>query len=1001
MSQEWALKHPKMSKLKPSLIAFILLIGVIQFVATKASAGTCTTTTSYSGTRTIVTFTSSDSSSAQCASWSVPGGVSSVDVLAVAGGGGGGRGRGGGGGGGGVASLTNFSVTGGESFQINIGGGGAAATGESRGGTGGNSSVVRNSDGNTFAIAGGGGGGGSHHGSNPRTLEGNEGDGARGNGGFVIPYGEAASGSGGGSAMSYISQISDSNTTQTRWFYRGGDHGDFNTVAGGQRGGGNQGGGSYFCPYRNDPTYDNRRATGGGGGAGSDGKGTGTTQPDVNYDCNNWSTINNGPHGGAGASNSISGSNVIYGAGGGGADARGNGEATAFTTLGRGDGYDGGGSGQSYYNCCNTPVQSVTWDAVAGQDRRGAGGGGGVDTAARGGTGVVIISYVGLPTISSCSANNNGTTVTINFTESSLSTSNIPPRTAFAINNSGSPRLVRSVNTPTSNSVVLNVATIYQGESITVTYTSPGGSNSLQNVNGLQIASGSCPSVTNSSTVNLIAKYDSTSQSYPGTGTVWNDISGNPNHEPYNLDIKGPVDFTQGTGFKFNGPAYTPSPQTDVECGSTDGVNRTSCIRHAVKPDFQNLGTTWSIFAWVKLDTSSGNEAVVATLSRCPNKLNENDRTAASVACSNNELIFGVHQNQVYAWDFDGAYSPGFSSTGWRSVTTLSTNTWYYIGMVRNTVGSNTTYTMYINGEAARIRLNNVDTINTSTTIARSPNYGTDNLNLGGDWRDNARNFPGTIKAFYIYDDAVSAEVASNEYTSTLVTMSSVNDQLLERGTVTVSASASAGTISYTATGACTVNSNSPIVTFTGVGSCTVTATGSSGGLVDRTFNIVQNLDLNLPSKLPVYPTSVLMKIPTIPITTSNSQRVFTCLDLVGTASSTTALSNSELSIEVTTSGDDALVNNSQRSKTVNSTLAQARTLYERVRVTSSSGRLLGFNSGNLYLLWRANLIADSVNDVAGCNNFDSGARGWIKLEDIQASQRREVDVTITSGNDT
>lgn len=110
--------------------------------------------------QTVVTFTNVGTTN-----WTVPEGVSSVEVLVVAGGGGsGGSGNtgyyGGGGGGGGLIYESSFTVTPSETISVTVGDGGLAGVqvGDAGypGGNGGNSSF-----GSLVAIGGGGGGGNS------------------------------------------------------------------------------------------------------------------------------------------------------------------------------------------------------------------------------------------------------------------------------------------------------------------------------------------------------------------------------------------------------------------------------------------------------------------------------------------------------------------------------------------------------------------------------------------------------------------------------------------------------------------------------------------------------------------------------------------------------------------------------------------------------------------------------------------------------------------------
>ena len=116
--------------------------------------------------------------------FSVPSGVTAVEVLVVAGGGGGGRQTGGGGGAGGLIFIPNFTVTPGGTVTVTVGGGGAGGTNNNGGtpgkGQDGADSVFgtltakgggggANPSGGGIANSGGSGGGGSGNGSNPPT----------------------------------------------------------------------------------------------------------------------------------------------------------------------------------------------------------------------------------------------------------------------------------------------------------------------------------------------------------------------------------------------------------------------------------------------------------------------------------------------------------------------------------------------------------------------------------------------------------------------------------------------------------------------------------------------------------------------------------------------------------------------------------------------------------------------------------------------------------------
>ena len=244
----------------------------------------------------ITSYTSTGSGT-----FSVPTGLTTLDVLVVAAGGGSGVDNGGGGGGGGLVYRPDFPVTPGGSVSYSVG---AQAPGGSQSGPwGGNPSLSSQDGGNsTFGTltANGGGTGGSWGPEGPSGA-------AAGKGG----------GSGGGESRYSNSAAGTGNQPQ-----RSGDSGTYGFGNPGGRAGTNAGGG--------------------GGGAGAVGQ----------------SSTNPAGGGGAGRAYSISGSSVSYAAGGGGgsqsntngqngfgqSDNGSNGFAAANNRGGGGSGGSGGGS---------------------------------------------------------------------------------------------------------------------------------------------------------------------------------------------------------------------------------------------------------------------------------------------------------------------------------------------------------------------------------------------------------------------------------------------------------------------------------------------------------------------------------------------------------------------------------------------------------------------------------------------------------------------------------
>ena len=270
-------------------------------------------------TSTVVSFTTVGSSS-----WTVPAGVTQIEVLVVGGGGGGGNTEGnsgaqaGGGGAGGVIYVSNYAVTPAASISYTVGGGGAQQATSGQWGNNGSNSVF----GNLTAIGGGGGGAdytSSPFGStDPQRRRGRDG-GSGGGGGFnaqdptiatagqghrgglggIYPsYGGMGGGGGGAGEPGY-----DGSTTAPG---RGGN-GLMFSISGTVTyygGGGGSGG---------NTTNNTTAAPGGlgGGGAGAPRVGPGVVSPGV------AGTANTGGGGGGGCTNQGSAASV-GGAGGSG-----------------------------------------------------------------------------------------------------------------------------------------------------------------------------------------------------------------------------------------------------------------------------------------------------------------------------------------------------------------------------------------------------------------------------------------------------------------------------------------------------------------------------------------------------------------------------------------------------------------------------------------------------------------------------------------------------------
>jgi hypothetical protein len=233
-----------------------------------ATGGTITTVVDGGIEYKVHTFTSSGT-------FTVSGGMGTVDYLVVAGGGGGGTRHGGAGGAGGYRTGTTTAAVGAHTVTVGAGGTGGAVN-TSRGGTGGNSSALD--------ITALGGGGGGSFGFNSNGADGGSGGGActdngtpgsgtsgQGNDGGKIDTGTYPGTGGGGAGAAGSPNVSgvggaggnglSSSISGTATTYAGGGGGAGETTAGtGGSGGGGNG------AIGNDAPQAGTANTGGGGG---------------------------------------------------------------------------------------------------------------------------------------------------------------------------------------------------------------------------------------------------------------------------------------------------------------------------------------------------------------------------------------------------------------------------------------------------------------------------------------------------------------------------------------------------------------------------------------------------------------------------------------------------------------------------------------------------------------------------------------------------------------
>ena len=254
--QVFATKLLHSAKTAPILVAALLAqLLIAAAVAPSANAvAACTPTTSNSGNYTVLSF-----ATVQSCTWTVPTGVTSVQVLIVAGGGGGGGDAGGGGGGGGYYENLAYSVTPGQSKTVTVGVGGTAgfvhASAQSAVPTGGGSSAF------DVITTTGGGAGGTWNFTNVGGSGGSGGGGTQ-----VNSSGGAISGATG---ANYFGYVGGTGTTTNAGSAGAGGGGGAGGVGGASTGTGVGGSGGLGKQSSITGTYYS-----GGGGGGSSGKTT-------------------------------------------------------------------------------------------------------------------------------------------------------------------------------------------------------------------------------------------------------------------------------------------------------------------------------------------------------------------------------------------------------------------------------------------------------------------------------------------------------------------------------------------------------------------------------------------------------------------------------------------------------------------------------------------------------------------------------------------------------
>jgi hypothetical protein len=200
-------------------------------------------------------------------------------------------------------------------------------------------------------------------------------------------------------------------------------------------------------------------------------------------------------------------------------------------------------------------------------------------------------------------------------------------------------------------------------------------------------------------------------KSYPGSGTVWRDLSGNNN-----------------SGSLTNGPTFSSANGGSIVF---DGSNDYAVYSGS----FNNLpSSSLSTFVWVKSNLTN-----YYILSQ--------GRSTTNVE---GEYILEVVNSKLIFWDYRTGY--GFSNSNIGSNISIITNQWCQVGFIKNF----TSGTYYINGI-------NAGTISAGKDVAytNTPFY------IASNFRDNTSYLNGSISNLQIYNRALSASEVLQNYNAT------------------------------------------------------------------------------------------------------------------------------------------------------------------------------------------------------------------------------------------
>jgi hypothetical protein len=403
----------------------------------------------------------------------------------------------------------------------------------------------------------------------------------------------------------------------------------------------------------------------------------------------------------------------------------------------------------------------------------------------------------------------------------------------------------------------------------------------------------------------------------------------------------------------------------------------------------------FSLFFWIKPTSlpSSGTFSYLAQIGR-------------NATISNQEYMFGYNSSgQLYFWDYESGY--GYSSVTSNAGSTLvTTNTWQYVGFVKN----GTSGTFYI-GKAGSI--GSVGTV----TASKSVTYVTTSFVIGYDYRDNNNAFKGYLGAVHYYSSAISSTTVSNNFAATpRLTGQTISISSLGTSTksypysqalsISTSGSSGTGAKSYavsdgTATGCALSDTSSATSTLTAStsGTCNITASIASDGTYADATSAAQAFTFTKASQNPITITTTSVRYgSTLSLVTTGGSTGGTPTFVVSSGSCTisgvsltpTGVGSCVITANLSTdyrylaeTSTATTISIGNGISTTNVTFNPGTLYYRQAKTISATTSVAGkitFKVNGALISGCRNLSVNSVNSYTASCNYKPALHGYVAL---------------------